>query len=157
VEVVTLAFATLTDVIYYFWWDKPLDVRCSIPVQLLEGRLEKIQDNVVKEDTGSQIIKLFPIPRSLTKKRWETFSPTHSHHPWLKAAYPFLIQPLTRMQRFQAFRRRARRTKHGTVFGLGYVFIVFPLKRFFQAFDETLNGETLGDKTLRAHFNRPQR
>ncbi|KIM41091.1 hypothetical protein M413DRAFT_412124 [Hebeloma cylindrosporum] len=31
-EVVTLAFATLTGVIYYFWWDKPLDVRCSIPV-----------------------------------------------------------------------------------------------------------------------------
>jgi hypothetical protein len=48
-EVVTLAFATLTGVIYYFWWDKPLDVRCSIPVQLLEG-------HVGKEVTGSQII-----------------------------------------------------------------------------------------------------
>jgi hypothetical protein len=48
-EVVTLAFAILTGVIYYFWWDKPLDVRCSIPVKLLEG-------HVRKEDIGSQII-----------------------------------------------------------------------------------------------------
>ena len=55
-EVVTLAFATLTSAIYYFWWDKPLDVRCSIPVKLLKGRLEEMQDNVVKEDASSRII-----------------------------------------------------------------------------------------------------
>jgi hypothetical protein len=41
-EVVTIAFASLTGIIYYFWWDKPLDVRCSIPVHIL--------------DTGSPII-----------------------------------------------------------------------------------------------------
>jgi len=56
-EVVTLAFGHPDcRIIYYFWWDKPLDVRCSIPVQLLKGRLEDIRDNVVEEDTGSQII-----------------------------------------------------------------------------------------------------
>ena len=55
-EVVTLAFATLTGVIYFFWCDKPLDVRCSIPVHLLKGRLEEIQNNVKKEDTSYQII-----------------------------------------------------------------------------------------------------
>ena len=57
-EVVTLAFATLTGIIYYFWWDKPLDVRCSIPVQLLKGRLEEIKNNVVNEDTSFLNISL---------------------------------------------------------------------------------------------------
>ena len=52
------------------------------------------------------------------------------------------------MQRFQVFRRRAR-TEHGTVLGLVYVFIVFPLSRFFQAFDDMISAETLGDKILR--------
>ena len=35
-EVVTLAFSTLIGVIYFLWWDKPLDVRCSAPVHLVE-------------------------------------------------------------------------------------------------------------------------
>ena len=35
-EVVTLAFSTLIGVIYYLWWDKPLDVRCSVAVHLVE-------------------------------------------------------------------------------------------------------------------------
>jgi hypothetical protein len=60
-EVVTLAFAVLTGVIYYFWWDKPLDVRCSIPVPLLEG-------HVGHEDTGSQII---PPPEVITQEEEE--------------------------------------------------------------------------------------
>ena len=47
-EVVTIAFASLTGVIYYFWWDKPLDVHCSIPVHIL--------------DTGSPIIFPSNIP-----------------------------------------------------------------------------------------------
>ena len=57
-EVVTIAFATLTGVIYLFWWDKPLDVRCSVPVHLYKGHLEEIPNNVEKEDTGSGI--MFP-------------------------------------------------------------------------------------------------
>ena len=148
-EVVTLAFATLTGVIYYFWWDKPLDVRCSIPVQLLEGRLEELQDNVVKEDTGSQIIST-PEVSSQEKEGDEKGAilpnPLPSSPAQGSTSTP--DPALTRMQRFQAFRRRAR-TKHGTILGLGYVFIVFPLKRFFRAFDDMLNCETLGDKTLR--------
>jgi len=44
-EVVTLALATFNGIIYYFWWDKPLDVHCSIAVQLLE--------DVEKQDTPS--------------------------------------------------------------------------------------------------------
>jgi len=51
-EVVTVAFASLTGVIYYFWWDKPLDARCSIPVHLLDGRLVKFEGDTEKEETG---------------------------------------------------------------------------------------------------------
>ena len=40
-EVVTFAFSTLIGVIYYLWWDKPLDVRCSIPVHLVELNMEQ--------------------------------------------------------------------------------------------------------------------
>ena len=57
-EVVTVAFASLTGVMYYFWWDKPLDVRCSIPVHLLDGRLRKIEGSIDKEDTGPQINRI---------------------------------------------------------------------------------------------------
>jgi len=40
-EVATLAFASLTGVIYYLWWHKPLDVRCSVSVKLLQENSEK--------------------------------------------------------------------------------------------------------------------
>ncbi|KAF8960474.1 hypothetical protein BDZ97DRAFT_1760763 [Flammula alnicola] len=36
-ELVTLAFAALTGVIYFLWWNKPLDVRCPVQVQLKAG------------------------------------------------------------------------------------------------------------------------
>ena len=189
-EVVTLAFAVLTGVIYYFWWDKPLDVRCSIPVQLLEG-------HVGKEDTGSQII---PPPEVAAQEREEDeeitvlpnlllstliqidksspdppLTDTGSHvipsqevsdqgmperdEKVVVNAGPLpstLIQvdsstpdpALTRMERFQAFRRRSRK-KNGTLLGSGYIFIVFPLERFFGAFYDMLYCDTLKAKTLR--------
>lgn len=102
-EVVTLAFATLTGVIYFFWWDKPLNVQCSIPVQLLGGRIEEIQDNVMKEDTdGCQFNSPLEVTvsdqekeRKNTDRSYGTmaFSSTHSHHSRLKATRPLLIQP----------------------------------------------------------------
>lgn len=36
-EVATLAFAALSGVMYYLWWHKPLEVRCSVPVYLQEN------------------------------------------------------------------------------------------------------------------------
>ena len=231
-EVVTLAFATLTGIIYYYWWDKPLDVRCSIPVQLLKGRLEEMQDNVAKEDTGSRIISdqekegdekgaILPNPPPSLPGQDSTSTPdlgstsvqgkeedekvtilpnlltlpaqgsTSTHDPGSisvqekeedekaiiipspqvqgstsipDSGCPVLPSPLpssqvqgttstpdpalTRMQQFQAFRRRAR-IEHGSVSGTIYVFIIFPLERFFRAFNDMANAETLGDKTLR--------
>ncbi|KIM41102.1 hypothetical protein M413DRAFT_445824 [Hebeloma cylindrosporum] len=54
-EVVTIAFASLTGIVYYLWWDKPLDVRCSIPVHLLDGHLKLGEGDIKKEETRSQI------------------------------------------------------------------------------------------------------
>ena len=36
IELITTALAVLNVVIYFLWWNKPLDVRCSIPVPLLD-------------------------------------------------------------------------------------------------------------------------
>jgi len=52
-EVVTLAFSTLIGVIYYLWWDKPLDVRCSVPVHLVElnmGQTTSESNNIMDQD-----------------------------------------------------------------------------------------------------------
>lgn len=89
-EVVTLAFATLTGVIYYFWWDKPLDVRCSIPVQLLEDDVEKqdtpppaISDQEIQEGDENLVLPPDPLPSG------DTSTPTPD-------------PPFTQMQRFVA-------------------------------------------------------
>jgi hypothetical protein len=149
-ELVTVAFASLTGVIYYLWWDKPLDVRCSIPVHLLEGRLGKMEGDIEKEATGPQIIPspkisdeeilekngnvvVKPSPLPLTSIQVDTSTPDPA---------------LTQLQRFRAFKRGACE-EYGTFFGLGYVFIRFPLDRFFGAFNEMANCNTLGDKSLR--------
>lgn len=39
-EVTTLAYATLNGVVYWFWWNKPLDIQCPIVIDL-DGRLIK--------------------------------------------------------------------------------------------------------------------
>jgi hypothetical protein len=49
-EVTTLAFAVLTGIIYYMWWKKPVDVRCSVPVYLLK---DDDKENVDSQDMPS--------------------------------------------------------------------------------------------------------
>jgi hypothetical protein len=181
-EVVTLAFATLTGVIYYLWWDKPLDVRCSIPVHLIEDRSEKIgvdvevekhdpasqspvllnptqlidghsenpRDDLEKQGAGSQICSSPQIPDKESSERKEEISTFPNPLPSTQAQgnNPIPDPALTGMQRLQAFRRRAC-MKHGTLLGLGYVFIIFPMIRFFGAFVDMISSDTLGDNTLR--------
>ena len=36
VELLTLSLAVLNGVMYYLWWNKPLDVRCPVRVYLLD-------------------------------------------------------------------------------------------------------------------------
>ena len=37
VELLTLSLAALNGVMYFLWWNKPMDVRCPIRVYLLDG------------------------------------------------------------------------------------------------------------------------
>jgi hypothetical protein len=151
-EVVTLAFASLTGVVYYLWWDKPLDVRCSIPVHLLDGSLRKIEGvvNIEKEEISPQIIPSPNICAEELRERDENAVvspnplPTASIH--VNVPTPNPTPPRTR--RFRAFIRDARE-EYGTLFGLAYVFIGFPLQRFFYAFDDMVNCQTLRDDGLR--------
>jgi len=146
-EVVTVAFASLTGVIYYLWWDKPLDVRCSIPVHLLEGHLGKIEGDLEKEETGPQVI---PSPNISADETDASLvvnpNPLLTTSIQTDTTTPDLLPP--RMQRFRAF-RRCTCEEYGSLFGLAYVFIGFPLKRFLSTFEDTAGCETLGDKRLR--------
>ena len=149
-EVVTVAFASLTGVIYYLWWDKPLDVRCSIPVDLLDGDLGEIAGDIEKEETGPQIILSPKISAKEITERDENV--VVNPHPLLTTSIqldtPALDPAPIQMERFWAFRQGACE-EYGTLFGLGYVFIGFPLKRFLGSFEDMADCNTLGDKRLR--------
>ncbi|KIK66304.1 hypothetical protein GYMLUDRAFT_218437 [Collybiopsis luxurians FD-317 M1] len=54
-EVMTVAFATLNFMIYYFWWDKPMEVGCPIHIQIMpkNSNLE-----IGEEGNGSKFLHL---------------------------------------------------------------------------------------------------
>jgi hypothetical protein len=65
-EVATLAFAVLTGFTYYLWWNKPLDVRCSIPVYLLKSdETERVdfQSTSLPSGTANPVSASPPISR----------------------------------------------------------------------------------------------
>ena len=156
-EIVTLAFSTLIGVIYYLWWDKPLDVRCSVPVHLVEhitGRATA--DNVTDDDS-------FPENRRLSShsdqrisnglggrnasKVGDLFTP---HHNSNFISVPTTIKdppppPLSQadsprrsassaswIKRFYLLIKNSCRT-YGTPKGLIYVFVMIPAYFFFGA------------------------
>ena len=45
VELLTLSLAVLNGLMYFLWWNKPLDVRCPIRVYLLAIPNEPIEPN----------------------------------------------------------------------------------------------------------------
>jgi hypothetical protein len=149
-EVVTVAYASLTGVIYYLWWNKPLDVRCSIPVDLLDGRLRESAGDIEKEETDPQNI---PSPK-ITVEEIAEIDESVVVNPNPPPAAPIQVDTSTpdptpnRIQQFLAFRRGACE-EYGTLCGLAYVFIGFPLKRFLHAFYDMSDCQTLGDKSLR--------
>ena len=42
IELITLAFAALNGILYFLWWNKPLNVKCCVPVFLLDEPREPI-------------------------------------------------------------------------------------------------------------------
>ena len=149
-EVVTLAFASLTGVIYFLWWDKPLDVHCSVPIHLLDGSLGEIEGvvDIEKEETDPQIIPS-PNAEELPERVENVIAspnPLPTTSIQVDTSTPNLVP--TRMQRFRAFIRDACE-EYGILFGLAYVFIGFPLDRFTGGLADMWDCDNLGDKILR--------
>ena len=51
VELLTLSLAALNGLMYYLWWNKSLDVRCPIPVYLLDKPNEPIEPSDSSSDS----------------------------------------------------------------------------------------------------------
>jgi len=87
-EVATLAFASLTGIICYLWWDKPLDVECSIPVHLIE--------DTALPTTSVPSRKSLTLPSPTRKQRLYAFigSARRKHGTFLGLLYAFIYHPL---------------------------------------------------------------
>ena len=58
VELLTLSLAILNGVMYFLWWNKPMDVRCPIRVYLMDKPNEPNEPkmpNNLKPETGEQV------------------------------------------------------------------------------------------------------
>ena len=162
-EVTTLAFAVLTGVIYYLWWNKPLDVRCSVPVYLLkDDEKEKAgfenmssvspvaHPAVIPTTTSCDLnlenrvdSQLSPITQEIGMSDLEPNSQKPSQSPSNEFTAPPEFQ-YTRIQRFSSFIQRQRQ-RHGTVLGLAYAFVLYPVLSFFRAFNAMLISDRLDD------------
>jgi len=160
-EVATLAFAVITGVIYYLWWNKPLDVRCSIPIYLLKNDEKQ---KVESKNTASVSPVGIPPTTScdLDSNRVNSQSPPLSEESQIPQQTLVInsqepsqlshdqpttapeFQSTTTIQQFSAFIRRQRQ-KHGAVLGLTYVFLLYPLRSFFSGFTDMLVSDTLND------------
>jgi hypothetical protein len=174
-EVATLAYAVLTGFTYYLWWKKPLDVRCSIPVYLLKDDTKEDIDfqgtssvsplanpdptavqPLISSDLNSNhcvdsqsspiseeetqipqqtLVMSGPAPNSQERRKSESSHDDPIATPESQS---------TVMQQFSAFIQRQTQ-KHGTVLGLAYAFLLYPLFSFFGAFREMFLSESLHD------------
>ncbi|KDR77194.1 hypothetical protein GALMADRAFT_139208 [Galerina marginata CBS 339.88] len=64
-ELVTAAFAVLNGIIYFLWWNKPLDVRCSVPVHLLDDAKPEKERFTFKS----------PKKSAITRRPWDMIFP----------------------------------------------------------------------------------
>ena len=64
--VATLAFAAMMGMTYYLWWNKPLDVRCSVLVYLLKDDKEKGHSQHITSASPAAIQCWFHLPSLAT-------------------------------------------------------------------------------------------
>ncbi|KAJ3515870.1 hypothetical protein NLJ89_g1480 [Agrocybe chaxingu] len=159
-EVVTLAFAVLNGVTYWLWWDKPMDVRCPVPVYLKGiGTKEEVPPVQEKSSTSSKSNPSLEISyiniieaadKGVDEKRPVVLSNPRSHSP-----SPSVPNP-TRLERLQLYMSQ-QRIKRGRFRGLVHVFLYQPLAVFFQPFEDMLSLDTLrGDRSRVPTFYAPK-
>ncbi|KAJ8507314.1 hypothetical protein ONZ45_g10300 [Pleurotus djamor] len=81
-EVMTLAYASLTVILYLFWWNKPLDVQQPIPIQISSRNRARASS---KADNPTRPLRMFV---------WGQFI-FHLHailieEPWMKSENPII-------------------------------------------------------------------
>ncbi|KAF8956877.1 hypothetical protein BDZ97DRAFT_2079536 [Flammula alnicola] len=113
-EVVTLAFAALTGIIYFLWWNKPLDIHCSfglgtsVSEKLEDGRLSPI-----------------PIPSPLTNRITSSPSPTS---PLASSIASSLSHSRYTLNRLKIYIRK----QYGRVLGIAYIILIRPFEPLFS-------------------------
>jgi hypothetical protein len=132
-EVVTLAFVALTGAISYLWWDKPVDVRCSVPVYLIQHS-NKVR---VNSDSYSYINEAARI------RQQPLINPDSSKpNPPERTSTEMPEPKFTRIQQFSVFIQRQRQ-QYGSFLGLIYVFLIYPFYRFFKPLLDMLTYSSL--------------
>jgi len=150
-EVVTVAFPSLTGAIYSLWWDKRLDVRCSISVHLLDG-LKIEGDTTQQEETGPQIIPSSNISNKEIPERDENINPNPLPTTSVEVDISTRDPACTRMERFRSFRRGACE-EYGSLFGLEYVFVWLPLSRLSSPLNDMWAARPCKTKSFKySHF-----
>jgi hypothetical protein len=125
-EVVTFAFSTLIGLIYYLWWHKPLDVRCSVPVYLVELNIGQApSDNIMAKGVSSNQCDSSPpelpsFPPHVQDGHID--SPSPLPHTDLPQKSPSSVSWMKRLRLFIQTSCR----KRGTFLGLIYVFVILP-------------------------------
>ena len=75
IELITLAIAALNGLLYFLWWNKPLDVKCCVPVLLLHGEDRKPVEipHFKPKSKLFYLINLKKMTRRNTGWTWRTF------------------------------------------------------------------------------------
>ncbi|PPQ90235.1 hypothetical protein CVT25_012994 [Psilocybe cyanescens] len=169
-EVVTLAFAALTMVIYGLWWHKPLDVQVSAPVRLKKGcsadpdpKLEdekrktisppvapagEDDDNPQTSLLGSKTLVALDVDVEAQErsKRSQLTSPEPVRDP--PVSRPHHEPSLSLPQQFRVY-LRAQREEFGLIGSIIYVFMIHPALMFSGAFVDMASCTTLEGKRYR--------
>ena len=58
IELLTLSLAGLNGLMYFLWWNKPLDVHCPVRVYLRPSRVQLKDSNVPNVDPTCEFIDL---------------------------------------------------------------------------------------------------
>ena len=156
-EVVTFSFSIFTGIIYYLWLHKPLDVRCSIPVHFLEVSDQEIRGDEMIVDLNSLPSTPIQVDTPTPHPTLTNITNTGSHIIPAEVSdesmpgdevviHPNPLPPTPGQDDRSS--PDPSLTRQATLFELGYMFIVFPLKRFVNGLGDMFYCNTLGDQTL---------
>ncbi|CAA7263418.1 unnamed protein product [Cyclocybe aegerita] len=167
-EVVTLAFGILSGVIYWLWWNKPMDVRCPVPIYLKDEKKERTSPTPEEpsDTSGPPEISMVGVitPGDVSgdvSGREDDKRPSSviaSSKPDSRGRSPSLqnVQTPSKFHLLCSYISEKRRER-GTFYGLVHVFVTRPLLIFFGPMSDMLSLDTLqGDHSRVPTFYAPK-